>query len=69
MENRNDAGKLNTVCKPHKRRATHRLADVRYWGEADMPRPPAPYQSDAIDPNPTPAESRRHVPAQHCLFR
>jgi hypothetical protein len=33
----NDAGKLNTVCKAHKRRAMHHLADVRYWGRSGHP--------------------------------
>jgi hypothetical protein len=46
----NDAGKLNTVCKAHKRRATHHLADVRYWGEADIPRWPVGFRSVANDP-------------------
>jgi len=26
------------------------IGDGRFRGEADMPRPAAPYQSDAIDP-------------------
>jgi len=49
----NDAGKLNTVCKAHKRRATHHLADVRYWGEADIPRWPVGFRSVANDPKRT----------------
>jgi hypothetical protein len=44
-------GKLTTVCKSYKRRAKHHPPNVRYWGEADMPRPPAGFRSVAYDPN------------------
>jgi hypothetical protein len=53
-------GTINDFCNKigTKRTCRDKLAMSALRGEADMPRPPAPYQSDAIDPKRTWAGSK-----------